>query len=131
MDIKQISNNIDSNVTNSKKNKVSDDNFQKYLEKAYSEGDKEKLKKACDEFEGILLNMVYDSMRATVQKSDLIPSDSGRDIFEGMLDDELMNNAAKSGGVGLSNMMYKQLSARMNEAYKPDSVSKAIIEEKK
>lgn len=130
MDIKAVGNNIDSSVIKTEKNKVFDDNFKQQLEKAYSQGEKDKLKKACDDFESIFLKMMFDSMRATVQKTEISPTDSGRDIFEGMLDDELMNQAAKSGGVGLSNMMYKQLSKQMNEAYTPESVSKALIKEK-
>lgn len=131
MDIKAIDSSIDTNFTQTQKNKVNDESFKQELEKAYSQGDKEKLKKACEDFESIFLKMMFDSMRATVQKTEITPSDSGRDIFEGMLDDELMNNATKSGGVGLSEMMYKQLSKQMNEAYTPDSVSKASIKEKK
>lgn len=131
MDIKAIGNSMDTSVTSAKKDKVSDDNFQQLLEKAYSQGDQEKLKQACNDFEGIFMNMMFKEMRASVQKTELTPSDSGRDIFEGMLDEELMNNASKSGGIGLSKMLYKQLSTQMKEAYTPESVSKATIEEKK
>jgi len=130
LDIKAIGNSIDTNVTKANKDKVSDDNFQQYLEKAYSQGDQDKLKKACDDFESIFMNMMFKEMRATVQKAELTPSDSGRDVYEGMLDEELMNNASKSGGVGLSKMLFKQLSTQMKEAYTPESVSKAVIEEK-
>lgn len=130
MDIKAIGSSIDTSDTGAKKNKVSDDNFQKYLEKAYSQGDQDKLKKACEDFESIFLNMMLKEMRATVQKADLTPTDSGRDVFEGMMDDELMKNASKSGGVGLSKILFKQLSAQMKEAYTPESVSKASIKEK-
>lgn len=131
MDIKAIDSNIDTSLTQTQKNQVNDDSFKQELEKAYSQGDKEKLKKACEDFESIFLKMMFDSMRATVQKAELTPSDSGRDIFEGMLDDELMSNASKSGGVGLSDMLYKQLSKQMANAYTPESVSKASIKEKK
>lgn len=131
MDIKAIDSNIDTSLAQTQKNQVNDDSFKQELEKAYSQGDKEKLKKACEDFESIFLKMMFDSMRNTVQKTELTPSDSGRDIFEGMLDDELMSKASKSGGVGLSSMLYKQLSKQMNEAYTPESVSKASIKEKK
>lgn len=131
MDIKAIANSMDSVTAQAKKSKVEGDNFEQYLQKAYSDGDKEKLKKACDDFESIFMNMMFKEMRNTVQKAELTPSDSGKDIFQGMLDEELMNNAAKNGGVGLSKMLYKQLSAQMNRAYTPDSVSKAVINEKK
>lgn len=131
MDIKAISGGMDTGTAQAKKSKVETDSFEQYLQKAYNDGDKEKLKKACDDFEGIFLNMMFKEMRNTVQKSELLPTDTGNDIFQGMLDEELMNNAAKKGRVGLSNMLYKQLSTQMNRAYTPDSVSKAVINEKK
>lgn len=131
MDIKAIGNSLDIDVTQSKKDKVTGDSFQKHLEKAYSDKDMEKLKTACDEFETVFLNMMFKQMRATVQKTELTPSDSGRDIFEGMLDEKFMEQASKSGGIGLSKMLYKQMSAQMLQAYKPESVSKASMEEKK
>lgn len=131
MDIKAIGGGADSVSAQTKKDQVKDENFEQYLKKAYSDGDTEKLKKACDDFESMFLNMMYKEMRNTVQKSELTPTDSGRDIFEGMLDEKLMNNAAQNGGIGLSKMLYKQLSAQMNKAYTPESVSKAVIDTKK
>ena len=34
------------------------------------------------------------------------------EIFEDMRDTELMNAAAKSGGIGIADMMYKQLTIK-------------------
>ena len=47
-------------ITNSiERKKVSEDQaFEAVLRKAYSEGDKEKLKEACRDFEGLLLQML-------------------------------------------------------------------------
>lgn len=132
MEVKAIgNNNYNTNSAQFKKEKTTDDSFEKYLQKAYNQGDMEKLKKACDDFESIFMNMMMKEMRNTVQKTELTPSDSGRDVFEGMLDEQLMNNAAKNGGVGLSKILFKQLSTQMNNAYKPESVSKSIVDDKK
>ena len=70
-----------------------------------------KLREACEGFEAMFLSMMYKQMRATVPESDLFGKKSNAiKIFEDMRDTELMNQAAKSGGIGLSDMMMKQLS---------------------
>ena len=70
-----------------------------------------KLREACEGFEAMFLSMMYKQMRATVPESDLFGKKSNAiKIFEDMRDTELMNAAAKSGGIGLADMMYKQLS---------------------
>jgi len=91
--------------------------FESMLRKAFDEGDKKKLKEACDEFESIMLQILYRQMKATVPESDFIEKSSAREIFEDMLDEELMKRGSQKG-VGISEMMYKQLSARMDKAYK-------------
>ena len=73
--------------------------------------DAEKLREACEGFEAMFLSMMYKQMRATVPESGLFGKKSNAiKIFEDMRDTELMNAAAKSGGIGLADMMYKQLS---------------------
>ena len=70
-----------------------------------------KLREACEGFEAMFLSMMYKQMRATVPESGLFGKKSNAiKIFEDMRDTELMNAAAKSGGIGLADMMYKQLS---------------------
>ena len=70
-----------------------------------------KLREACEGFEAMFLSMMYKQMRATVPEGGLFGKKSNAmNIFEDMRDTELMNAAAKSGGIGLADMMYKQLS---------------------
>ena len=66
-----------------------DKTFEDTLKKAYSDGDKEKLKGVCKEYEGLLLQMMYKQMKRTIPESELLPPSSGREIFQDMLDDEL------------------------------------------
>ncbi len=103
------------------KNKTSDDDFAKKLKKAFDNKDEEALKKVCNEFEGIFLQMMYKQMKATVPKSELISEAAGRDIFESMMDEKLMDEASKTNSFGLANQMYKQLSRQMNAKYIVDS----------
>lgn len=106
------------NSINTTRNKVSDESFEKRLQKAMDEKDEQELKKACQDFEGILLGMMYKQMKASIPKSELIPSDAGREMFESMLDDALVEEASKGNGYGLGDALYRQLSARLKSTYK-------------
>lgn len=86
-----------------------DKGFEEKLKAAMEGNNDKELKDACKQFEGVLLNMVYKQMRATVNKSDLIQADPGREIFESMLDDSLVDKAAQTGTLGLADSLYKQL----------------------
>jgi len=89
---------------------TNDDDFAKKLEAAAKNNDDKELKEACQEFEAIMLNMLYKQMKATVIKSSLTEEDPGREIFESMLDEQLMEEASKTGSFGLADTLYKQLS---------------------
>lgn len=110
--------NLNNTVTNTKSSEVEVENFEKSLIKAMDEKDLKELKDVCNQFEGIMLDMMYKQMKATIHKSELLPEDAGREIFESMMDEKLVEEAAESGGMGLSDVLYKQLSARLKNAYK-------------
>lgn len=105
-------------ITNSiqQKQMKDDEAFEDVLRKAYSDGDKEKLMEACKEFESLLLQMMYKQMKRTVPESELLPESPGREIFQDMLDEELINNAAQRG-TGLAEILYRQLSINMDKTY--------------
>lgn len=75
--------------------------------------DEASLKKVCKDFESVFVNMMLKSMRATVQKSDIFDDSEGggmaMDTYQGMLDEEYSKEIAKKG-IGISDVMYKQLS---------------------
>jgi peptidoglycan hydrolase FlgJ len=89
-----------------------DDNFEEKLKKAVNKNDENELKIVCKQFEAIMLGILYKQMKATIIKSELIPKSAGNEIFESMMDDELMSEAAQRGGTGLSDTIYEQLSSR-------------------
>lgn len=117
MEIGGINNNYVNNSIDTAKNKVSDEDFEKKLQSAMDKKDDKELKKVCQEFEGLMLNMLYKQMKATVPKSDLLPADTGREIFESMLDDKLVEESSKSRNLGLADILYKQLSRQMEATY--------------
>ena len=106
---------------------ASDDSFAKKLEAAVSSNDDKELKKACQEFEGIMLSMMYKSMKATIIKSDLVEEDAGTEIFESMQDDNLMEQASKTGSLGLAESLYKQLAKNSGTGVK--NVDKEAVQQ--
>lgn len=131
MDIGKIDGNLDNNSLNIAKNKVNDDAFGKELQSAMDKKDDTAMKKVCKDFEGVLLNMMYKEMKATVSKSDLIPADPGQDIFDSMMDDKLVDESSKAGGIGLADVLYKQLSKQQKAIYKPESKGESKVVDKK
>jgi flagellar protein FlgJ len=110
--------------------KSADDDFEKRLKAAAESGDDAKLKQVCKEFEGIFINMMYKQMKATVPKSDYLQSDSASELYNSMLDDQLCNVAAQRG-MGLGDMMYKQMSRQYLKNATGSQASGGVVDEKK
>ena len=73
------------------------------------EAESKRLREACQGFEAMFLDIVFRSMRNTVPENTLFGESNGEKIWHSMLDTELMQNVAKSGGVGIADMMYDNL----------------------
>ncbi|AOY75595.1 rod-binding protein [Clostridium formicaceticum] len=72
--------------------------------------DPKKLMEACKEFEAIFLNMMMQQMRRTVTEDSFIEKSYGREIYEGMQDEEIAKEMARGEGIGLAKQLYQQLS---------------------
>ena len=68
-----------------------------------------KLKAACKEMEAVFLNLMLTRMRATVPKGNLLGNSSEEQMLTSLLDTELTKNMAQAGGMGLADMLYRQL----------------------
>ena len=73
------------------------------------------LKAACKSFEAMFLNMMYREMRSTVHEGGLFGEDNATKIFEDMRDSELSKQMAEAGGIGLGDMLYRQLSTQVRQ----------------
>lgn len=71
-----------------------------------------KLKDACRGFESMFMQMMWKEMRGTVPENALFGESHGEKIFKDMLDTEMVDRMSEAGGVGLADMMYKQLTAQ-------------------
>ena len=74
--------------------------------------DKEKLKKACTEFEAVFINQLLQFMRRTVPSSSPGILGSGKDVYQSLFDQELSKSMAKRGGLKIGEMVYKQMIRR-------------------
>jgi flagellar protein FlgJ len=70
------------------------------------------LKAAAQQFESLFLNMMLKSMREATPQDGIFDSEQTR-MFTSMLDQQLAQNMA-SRGVGLADIMVKQLSGKQN-----------------
>lgn len=79
-----------------------------------SDKDDQKLRATCKEMESVFLNYMLTQMRSTVPKVTLMGDNSKTDIMQSMLDGELSKNMAQAGGIGIADMIYRQLSQGQN-----------------
>jgi flagellar protein FlgJ len=77
-----------------------------------------KLKKACRDFESVLVNQMLQKMRASVPKNDFFGSSKEEDTFQGMLDEKLADNISQTGVMKLGDLIYKQISDRLKNTSK-------------
>jgi peptidoglycan hydrolase FlgJ len=76
-------------------------------------GDEQKLRAATKDFESLFIKQMLNSMKKTVNKSGLLDGGMGQEIFEDMLYDEYAKKIAETANLGISEMMFKQLSTQM------------------
>jgi len=77
--------------------------------KAPGEQDPPRLKELTQEFEAIFIQQMYKEMRSTIPDDGLIPRTNAEDTFVQMQDLEAAKATARQGGIGLAEMMMKQL----------------------
>ena len=74
-----------------------------------------KLREAANEFEAIFIQQMLKSMRKTSLESDFLPKSEGEKIFRSMLDEQYAKLSAKSGSLGLGQMIYQQLKSNLEK----------------
>lgn len=81
--------------------------------------DDKKLRETCREMESVFLNYLLTQMRSTVHKTNLFGDNSKQEIVQSLLDSELSKNMAGAGGIGLADMIYRQLSTQQTKSQAP------------
>lgn len=83
------------------------------------------LKAVSQQFESIFINMMLKSMRDATPQNGMFDSEQTK-MFTGMLDQQLAQTMA-TRGIGLADMLVKQLGGKHNPTPEPHSVSGGII----
>lgn len=74
-----------------------------------------KLREACEGFEALFIQKMWEGMRASLPQDGLMHSRDEK-FWQGMYDQELGKSMAKAGGIGLADMMVGQLSRNLQDA---------------
>ncbi|MDL2313976.1 rod-binding protein [Desulfovibrio sp. OttesenSCG-928-C14] len=77
--------------------------------------DKAKLREACQGFESMFLQKMWDEMRKNVPKEGYLHSKQEA-MYQSMFDQEFAKKMAEAGGIGLGQMLYEQLSQTLGES---------------
>ena len=96
-----------------KTHEAKEERFEDVLKEAVSNKNEKELKEACQNLEAVFLNMVFKNMRNTIEKSDILGDSFATGIYEDMLYENFADEASKGKGVGIGEMLYKQLSQNL------------------
>lgn len=83
--------------------------------KLSQEAKEAKLREACQGFESIFIQKMWQEMRNAIPKTGLLTGREER-MWQDMYDQELAKSMTKAGGIGLADMMYEQLSRNLVSA---------------
>lgn len=71
------------------------------------------LRRACNDFEAIILRQMLKSMRDTVPKDGLFGQSYANEMYQGLHDAALADDMAHGKGMGLGELLYMQLSGQV------------------
>lgn len=83
---------------------------------------KAKLREACEGFESIFIQRMWEQMRKNVPKEGYLHS-KDEHMYQAMYDQEFARKMASAGGIGLADMLYEQLAQRQGDSSRTVSPS--------
>lgn len=90
-----------------------DVDFKEVLEQATQKQDDKQIREACEEVENYMIYQLFKQMKkSTTWGERLIPKGDFEETFEDYLTQYQAKEMTKAGGIGLADMMYKQLSGK-------------------
>lgn len=118
-----------SDKVSSKKEEEKLKSFSDTFEKAKADGDADQLRKASQQFEAFFINEIFKTMRKSSDWGEsLIEKSHARKNFESMHDEKLADEISSGQGIGISDMIFKQMSKRYgigDEAVQVEAVSQS------
>ena len=89
------------------------------------EQDKASLRKACQDFEAVFIGQIWKQMRSSVPKEGMLHSKE-EESYLSMFDQELSLKMSRSGGIGLGDLLYENLSQRLVNASRDTSSARPL-----
>ncbi|MBW1960461.1 MAG: rod-binding protein [Deltaproteobacteria bacterium] len=75
----------------------------------------QKLKRACEDFEAILIQFMFKSMKKTIPGGSFFGNGYQQDIYESLFFQEIATKMARERGLGISEALYRQLKHKGNQ----------------
>lgn len=92
----------------------------------FGQFDSEKnMEKVARDFESVFINKLFESMRKAIPKSGLFDSPA-MDTFQSMTDQEMAKKMSERKGMGIGEMVYKDLS-RLNKKSRGESIDSSSL----
>jgi murein DD-endopeptidase MepM/ murein hydrolase activator NlpD len=82
---------------------------------------KAELKKVSQEFEAVFIGHLLKVMRETIEESGLLEGGFGKSTYTELFDQEVSLSLARRGALGISNLLYKNLSEKIGNTEKQQS----------
>ncbi len=73
-----------------------------------------KLREACEGFESVFVQKMWEQMRKNVKQEGYLHS-RDEETYQGMFDQEFSKKMTEAGGIGLADMLYQQLNQRLED----------------
>lgn len=80
-----------------------------------AQDERKALRQTAEQFESYFIQETLKAMRQTIEKSELNESDS-TGMYEDLMDKEIAQQMARRGGMGVADMLERQLAQRMEQA---------------
>ena len=96
------------------------------LQPQSAEKGKAAAKKVAREFEAMFVGMMLKSMRETVGEDKLTGGGHGEEVYRSLLDQEYAKGIAERGGLGLAQMIEKQLVVQGDKSERKNAKSQNV-----
>lgn len=74
------------------------------------------VRKLSQQLEAVFINQLFQAMRASVPKDEVLGNAPGQEMFTAMMDERLANESAQRLERGLGENLYRQLARRLPQA---------------